>query len=124
MRMKNTALLTGPYDWDPALLPLAEFEARLVTVRRVLDESGSNALVVHGHSIDHGALTYLTGFVPKLGPAFALVSREGPLRILASGGAGMIGSAKLLTWVQDVRPLNNLRHTLEEWIAEINRDGR
>jgi Xaa-Pro aminopeptidase len=124
MRMKNTALLTGPYDWDPLRLPLAEFEARLAAVRQALAESDATALLVHGHSVDHGALSYLTGFAPKLGPAFALVSREGPLRILASGGAGMIGSAKLLTWVQDVRPLNNLRQTLEEWVGEINRDGR
>src|ERR1700730_12255425 len=108
MRMKNTALLTGPYDWDPALLPLAEFEVRLADVRRVLAETGATALLVHGHSVEHGAIAYLTGFVPKLGPAFALVPRDGPIRLLASGGPGMIGSAMLLTWVEDVRPLSNL----------------
>jgi Xaa-Pro dipeptidase len=124
MRMKNTALLTGPYDWDPALVPLAEFEARLAAVRRVLQERGAIALLVHGHSVDHGALAYLTGFVPKLGPAFALVPLEGPICILASGGPGMVSSAKRLTWVEDVRPLNNLRNTLKEWLAEMVRDGR
>lgn len=124
MRMKNTALLTGPYDWDPALLPLAEFDARLAAVRRVLADSGATALLVHGHGIDHGALAYLTGFVPKLGPAFALVPRDGPIRILASGGAGMMSSAKLLTWVEDVRPLGNLQATLNDWLGENNRDGR
>jgi hypothetical protein len=86
MRMKNTSLLTGPYDWDPAILPLAEFEARLASVRRVLAERGAAVLLVHGNSMEHGALAYLTGFVPKLGPAFVLVPRDGPLRILASGG--------------------------------------
>jgi Xaa-Pro aminopeptidase len=124
MKMKNTALLTGPYDWDPALLPLAEFEARLAAVRRVLAERGATALLVHGHSVEHGALAYLTGFVPKLGPAFALVPGDGAVRILASGGPGMMGSAKLLTWVEDVRPLSNLRNALSEWLGEINRDGR
>src|ERR1700684_622383 len=112
MRMKNTALLTGPYDWDPALVPLAEFEARLVAVRRVLAERGATSLLVHGHSMEHGALSYLTGFVPRLGPAFVLVPSDGHLRILASGGAGMMTSAKLLTWVEDVRPLANLRNAL------------
>jgi len=121
--MKNTALLTGPYDWDPALVPVADFDTRLTAVRRALDESGATALLVHGHSIDHGALAYLTGFVPKLGPAFALVPRDGPIRILASGGPGMISSAKLLTWVEDVRPLSNLRIALSEWLREMNRDG-
>jgi Xaa-Pro aminopeptidase len=124
MRMKNTALLTGPYDWDPALVPLAEFEARLATARRLLAERGATALLVHGHSIEHGALAYLTGFVPKLGPAFALVPRDGPVRILASGGPGMMSSAKLLTWVEDVRPLSNLRNTLKEWLGEMAPEGR
>jgi Xaa-Pro aminopeptidase len=124
MRMKNTALLTGPYDWDPALVPLAEFDARVAAVRRVLAASGATALLVHGHSMDHGALAYLTGFVPKLGPAFALVPRDGPIRILASGGPGMIRSAQLLTWVEDVRPLDNLRKALRDWLGEMNRDDR
>jgi Xaa-Pro aminopeptidase len=124
MKMKNAALLTGPYDWDPALVPLAEFEARLAAVRRLLAASGATALLVHGHSIDHGALAYLTGFVPKLGPAFALVPRDGPIRILVSGGPGMINSAKLLTWVEDVRPLSNLRNALSEWLGEMHDDGR
>ncbi len=122
--MKNTALLTGPYDWDPALLPLAEFEARLAAVRHALAASGAAALLVHGNSVEHGALAYLTGFIPKLGPAFALVPREGPVRLLASGGPGMISSAKLLTWVEDVRPLNNLRIALSEWLGETVHDGR
>jgi len=124
MRMKNTALLTGPYDWDPALVPLAEFEARLAAVRRVLAASEAAALLVHGHSVEHGALAYLTGFVPKLGSAFALVPRDGPIRILASGGPGMISSAKLLTWVEDVRPLSNLRNALGDWLGDMFRDGR
>jgi Xaa-Pro aminopeptidase len=123
MRMKNTALLTGPYDWDPSLLPLAEYEARLAAVRRALAEHGVAALLVHGNSLEHGALAYLTGFVPKLGPAFALVSRDGPIRILASGGPGMMSSAKHLTWVEDVRPLSNLQNALDEWFAEIAGGG-
>jgi len=105
-------------------VPLAEFEARLNAVRRVLAERGATALLVHGQSVEHGALAYLTGFVPKLGPAFALVPRDGPVRILASGGTGMTGSAKLLTWVEDVRPLGNLRDALGEWLGDMVRDGQ
>jgi Xaa-Pro aminopeptidase len=123
MRMKNTALLTGPYDWDPALLPLAEFEGRLASVRRALAGTEATALLVHGNSVEHGALAYLTGFTPKLGPAFVLVPRDGPLRILASGGVGMMSSAKLLTWVEDVRPIGNLRNTLNDWLAEVSGHG-
>ena len=119
MRMMNTALLVGPYDWDPAIVPLSEFETRLSAVRRVLSERGATALLVHGHSMEHGALAYLTGFVPKLGPAFALVPLDGSIRILASRGPGMMSSAKLLTWVEDVRPFGNLHNALNEWFSEI-----
>jgi Xaa-Pro aminopeptidase len=90
----------------------------------VLGDREGTALLVHGHSVDHGALAYLTGFVPKLGPAFALVPWEGPVRILASGGPGMIASARLLTWIEDVRPLGNLQNTLNEWLADMVRDGQ
>lgn len=124
MRMKSTALLVGPYDWDRNLLPLAEFEARLAAVRRVLADSGAAGLLIHGHSVEHGALAYLTGFTPKLGPAFALVPRDGPLRILASGGAGMMNSAKRLTWVEDVRSINDLRSAVSEWLAQLRGGGR
>jgi Xaa-Pro aminopeptidase len=123
MQMKNTALLTGPYDWDPALVPLAEFDARLTAVRPVLAERGATALLVHGNSIEYGALAYLTGFVPKLGPAFALVPKEGSIRILAAGGLGMLRSAKLLTWVEDVRPMSDLRNAVRDWLGELACDG-
>ena len=85
MRVLQTTLLTGPYDWDPAVLPREEFAARLERVRAVLDGAGIGALLVHGHAGDYGALNYLTGFVPKLGPAFALVPREGPIRLVVAG---------------------------------------
>lgn len=121
MQMKNTALLTGPYDWDAELWPLAEYDARLSTVYRVMDECHLGALLVHGNSIEHGSLAYLTGFTPKLGPAFALVPREGAIRLLVSGGPGMIGSAKRLTWVEDVRPIGNLGDSLSEWLNQAVR---
>lgn len=119
MRMKHTALLTGCYDWDAELLPPEEFEARLEVIRRVVGEHGATALLVHGHSGEYGALAYLTGFVPKLGSAVALVPKNGPIRILFSGGGGMLSSAKLLTWVEDVRVLNDLKGAIGDWLAQI-----
>jgi Xaa-Pro aminopeptidase len=123
MRMMNAALLTGPYDWDASLIPLAEFERRLAALRRAMAERGVGAVLVHGNSIEHGALAFLTGFTPKLGPAFALVPREGAIRLLVSGGPGMIPSAKLLTWVEDVRPVGSLRNSVSEWLSGVSLDG-
>src|SRR5271168_2408125 len=107
MRQLQTTLLTGPFDWEPALLPRQEFEERLAHVRAAVSAAGAGALIVHGDARDYGALNYLTGFVPKLAPAVALVPLEGPIRILASGADLMLPWAKRLTWVEDVRTLAN-----------------
>jgi Xaa-Pro aminopeptidase len=121
MRVLQTTLLTGPYDWDPALLPRAEFDGRLRTVRAALEAAGAGALLVHGYAGDYGALNYLTGFVPKLGPALALVPRDGGIRLIVSGTALMMPQAKLLTWVEDLVPFANVPKLVAEWLGE--RDG-
>jgi len=119
MRMMQTALLTGPYDWDSTLLPVAEYEARLAAVRHVLAQRGATALLVHGYSAEYGALAYLTGFVPKLGPALALVANDGSVRIFCSGGPGMQSSGKLLTWVGDVRPLGDFKNAIRDSFGNV-----
>ncbi|HVB34098.1 MAG TPA: M24 family metallopeptidase [Patescibacteria group bacterium] len=119
MRMKHIALLTGPFDWDLALLPREEFETRLAAIRRVAAGRGVSCLLIHGHSDEHGALGYVTGFTPKLGPAFALVPSQGPLRMIVSGGSGMLAAAKRLTWVEDVRPLRDLKTGIGKALADL-----
>jgi Xaa-Pro aminopeptidase len=118
MQVLQTTLLTGPYDWDPAVLPRAEFDGRLQRVRAALAGTGAKALLVNGHAGDYGALAYLTGFVPKLDSAIALVPMEGDIRLLVAGTALMVPQAKLLTWVEDVRPLANVPTLVAEFLAE------
>jgi len=124
VRLKHTALLTGPYDWDPALVPVQEFEARLAEVQHVLAKYQESGLVAHGNSAEYGALAYLTGFVPKLGPAFALVGRDRSVRLLVSGSPTMLSAAKRLTWIKDVRPVGDLRASIASWLSEGIRDER
>jgi Xaa-Pro aminopeptidase len=119
MRALHTALLTGPYDWDPPLLPQGEFDARLAAVRRVMAERGATALLVHGMTTEHGGLAYLTGFTPKLGPAFALISPTGAPRLLPSGSGTMLPSAKRLTWIEDLQPYSDIAKPLGAFLAEI-----
>lgn len=119
MRMMNAALLTGPYDWDAELLPLPEFQQRLAQVRKVLAEQQVAALLVHGNSLEYGALAWLTGFVPKLGPAFALINIEDPIRLLISGSPSMLPAAKRLTWIDDVNAVGDLKSSLTDWLSQL-----
>jgi Xaa-Pro aminopeptidase len=118
MRILESTLLTGPYDWDEPVLPRGEYEGRLERVREAMAQAGASALVIHGHPGNYGELIYLTGFTPKLGATLALVPREGPLRILAPGTPKMMDIAKRLTWIEDVRSLGNAPKNVAEFVGE------
>jgi Xaa-Pro aminopeptidase len=120
MRILESTLLTGPYDWDERVLPRGEYEARLERVRAAMTQAGAAALAIHGHPGNYGALAYLTGFTTKLGATLALVPRDGPLRILAPGTPKMMDIAKRLTWVEDVRPLGNVPKNVAEFVGDGN----
>jgi Xaa-Pro aminopeptidase len=118
MRMMETTLLTGPYDWDPKLVPRAQFDTRITTARAVLRERGLHGLIVGGTSPEHGALAWLTGFTPKLGPALAFIPAQGDLRIAFSGGPAMLPSAQRLTCVEKVQALRDAEKDAAAWLRE------
>ena len=118
MRIYETTLLTGPYDWDERVLPRSEYDRRLERVRTAMTSAGAVALAVFGHPGNSGALAYLTNFTPKNGPALALVPREGAPRIFASGTPKMMDIAKRLTWVEDIRPLGGASKAAGEVVGE------
>jgi Creatinase/Prolidase N-terminal domain len=118
VKLLETTLLTGPYDWDERTLPRADYEARLARVRAAMAEAGAAALAIHGHPGNYGALAYVTGFTPKLGATLALVPRAGKLSILAPGTPKMMDIAKRLTWVEEVRPLGNAPKTIAEFAGD------
>jgi Xaa-Pro aminopeptidase len=119
MRMMETTLLTGPYDWDPKLVPRAEFDARIAAARAVLRQRGLHGLIVGGTSPEHGALSYLTGFTPKLGPALAFIPADGELRLAFSGGPAMLPSAQRLTYIEKVQAQRDAEKDVSAWLREF-----
>ena len=123
MLTMNTALLVGPYDWDEALLPRAEYDARVAAATKMTAQRAHIGLVIHGAAEENGALAYLTGFTPKLGSGFALVAPGKPIRIICPGSSHMMESAKRLTWVEDLKPLRDVGKDIADWVGEIGATG-
>jgi Xaa-Pro aminopeptidase len=117
MRVTQPAVLVGNYDWDEQLVPRAEYDARLKQVLAKLDP-GLAGLVIYGNKVDNAALAYLTNFAPKIESAIALVTKDGKVRVHASGSPQMMINAQRLTWVEDVRPLRDPVKNISEWADE------
>jgi hypothetical protein len=115
MLMRNITLPTGPYDWHETKVPRRIYDARLDALRAVMREGGLAGTILSGSTFDDGAIAWLTGFTPKLGPAYALVPLAGQPRLLFSGGPGMRPSAQRLTWLEDVAALKSLTSDLSAW---------
>lgn len=117
MEVLNLTLVLGPFDLNPAIVPLAVYEARLGAARQVMAQAGATTLVVYGDTFDHGALSYLTNFTPKLGQAIALFPAEGEATIFFSGGPLMAESAGRLTWVPRVRAIRTVEKDMADALA-------
>ena len=112
------AVLVGNYDWDEQLIPRGEYDARVKQVLAKLDP-GLAGLVIYGNKVDNAALAYLTNFAPKIESGFALLSKDGKVRIHGSGSPQMMVNAKRLTWTEDVRPLRDPVKNITEWADEF-----
>ncbi len=119
MQTMQTALLVGPYDWDEALVPKAEFDRRIKAALDAAAARGLAGLVVHGSSEDNGALAWLTGFTPKLGSGFALLAPGKPIRIIVPGAAAMLETARRMTWAEDLHALRDPAKQIADWRDEI-----
>ena len=118
MLTMHSTLLIGPYDWDPGLLPQDEFRERIRDLWGQIAGDGFAAAVVYGDSRNHAELGYLSNFVPKLGPAFMFIPRDGEPRLLVSGAPNMLPAARRLTWIEKVEPLRDAGKTVRQWISE------
>lgn len=122
MRYFHPPLLVGPCDWHEEILSRNEFADRISALHALAGDDVD--LLVHGDRLDDAALRYLSHFVPKLGPAFAWLPRQGRARLFYSGGAGMAASVRRLSWIEEVQALGRPRHDLHELLHAPGRTSR
>jgi Xaa-Pro aminopeptidase len=121
MHTMHPTLLIGPADWNAARMPRADYEARIDALFANTQAGGA---IVFGNSLDHAALSYLTGFTPKLEEGMALIPRVGAPRLLVRGSVNMIAAARPLTWVSDLVPLREPGKSVADWARDLPDGGR
>jgi len=99
----HPTLLIGPSDWDADVMPRQEFARRIEALWRAFPEAP--CAIVYGSPAHHAELAYLTNLVPKLEAAVAIFSRGGAQEVHLGGGPNMLGSAKPLTFITDIKPM-------------------
>jgi Xaa-Pro aminopeptidase len=114
----HPTLLVGPYDWDPQRIPKEEFTDRIQAFWDETSDTECSAAVVYGDSRNHAELMYLSHFVPKLGPAFLLIPREGEPTLLVSGAPNMLPAARRMTWIEQTQPLRDAGKDIVQWLRE------
>src|SRR5262245_1527141 len=96
-------LLIGPSDWDAEMMPQGEFDKRIAALWRTYPEAP--CAIVYGDRCHHAELAYLTNLVPKLEAAVAVLFPTGEHEIHFGGGPNMVGAARPLTWITELKPL-------------------
>jgi len=99
----HPTLLIGPSDWDADVMPKEEFVRRIDALWRAFPDAP--CAIVYGNPAHHAELAYLTNLVPKLEAVIALLTRSGQHEIHLGGGPNMLGAAKPLTFIEDLKPL-------------------
>ena len=103
MRTMQPSVTIGSYTWAQDRLPSDEFELRLGDVRAAMERNSWPAVLVYGDVRDHGALAYLSNFIPRVRWGLALLPRSGDPRLLCAMSTRDLPAMRGLTWIADVR---------------------
>jgi Xaa-Pro aminopeptidase len=118
MQTMHPCIMLGSYILDRDRLPEDEFRIRMEPVYRLMEERSLDALLVYGDAREHGALAYLSNFIPRMRWAMAMFPRNGDPRLLCSVSSRDIPAMRTMTWIGDV--YSGWEWTwFDEWIAKL-----
>jgi Xaa-Pro aminopeptidase len=103
MRTMQPSVTIGSYTWAQDRLPFDEFTPRVDDLRAAMARNGWPAVLVYGDVRDHGALAYLSNFIPRVRWGMALLPRSGEARLLCAMSTRDLPAMRTLTWIADVR---------------------
>jgi len=122
METMQPTLKSGRNTWDRINMPVEEFQARVMRIRRAMKREGIDLLVLYGHGFnEYGNYCYLSNHVIRLPQgAIVAVPKRGELTLLFEGAARGVSSVKKMTWITDVRAGADVSKQCVDYLAEKN----
>lgn len=120
METIQPALKNGRNIWDPINMPASEFQNRVGVVRESMKKKGLDILLVYGRNFnEYGNPCYFSNYVIRLAQGTMMaIPRDGDAVLFFEGAARGVPSAKILTWVEDVRSAPNAAEKCVEYLIE------
>lgn len=100
-------------------LPREEHSERLEALRAAAADAGLAAVVVYGDARDYAALCYVSGYIPALRWAVALVPVAGEPSLYLAGPTRDLAYTQTLTWIDDIHAVSEL----DDALARLRRKG-
>lgn len=116
----HPVVLRGRTGGPGPALPREEFAERVEALRAAVAHAGLAGAAVYGDARDYGALCYVSGYIPMLRWAVALIPAHGEPSLYLAAPSRDITFTRSLTAIDDVHPVASL----EDGLARLARQGR
>jgi Xaa-Pro aminopeptidase len=120
METMQPTLKNGRNVWGKINMPALEFQERVRAIREKMQEQGIDVLLAYGTAFnEYGNPCYLSNYVIRL-PRGSLVAtpRKGEVTLFFEGASRGLPSAKMTTWIEDVRACPDVSRGCAEYLKE------
>lgn len=120
LRTLQPTLRLGRDVWDPANMPVEEFEARVTRLRAEMRHNGTDVLLLYGNGLDEcGYPAYISNYTVKLPfAALVMLPLDGDAILMFEGSTRGRSAAQATTWIEDTRPCWNISETCVAALTE------
>ena len=120
METMQPTLKNGRNVWGKINMPALEFQERVRAIREKMQEQRIDVLLAYGTAFnEYGNPCYLSNYVIRL-PRGSLVAtpRKGEVALFFEGASRGLPSAKMTTWIEDVRACPDVSRGCAEYLKE------
>lgn len=122
METMQSILKRGREVWDQVNMPKAEFQQRVEKIKKQMKKEGINVLLLYGNALnEYGDLCYVSNYTSAfLMGSLVAITDKGEVTLIFEGAAREVTATKSITWVEDIRPCDEVAQACVTYLKEKN----